>query len=334
MVENREVEMQKLVYLSFAQGVYENGVKVGKVDGPLLAKSVSGVMIRAGQGIWEDPLFRYHYGICVDNKIPFGIWWFNQPNMTAEPQIEAVMKLWDSLTVKTKRVAFDAEEIDYKDEVDGQYKKLFPSTREFSHNNLLKLCTEVSRLTLAEIGIYTRKYYFQDWTYPVSEWKKFWLWIAAWYNYTGVVLPALPIPFEEYKIHQYEGGGYGTPGVFQKTCKEYLVDSEDPVKFFGNDFASTPVETGPQTVEVISSYLRLGSGPGVQYSALDIWLKKGDRVVILEQLNGWGRCADGWLSLKYTKFVDVAPPVEVLTLQDQIDSLEKRVEVLEGYHGT
>lgn len=57
--------MIKVIYLSFAQGT--------NINGPLLAKSVSAVMIRAGQGIWEDPLFRYNYQLCVDNRIPFGI---------------------------------------------------------------------------------------------------------------------------------------------------------------------------------------------------------------------------------------------------------------------
>lgn len=225
--------MVKIIYLSFAQGQ--------NINGSLLAKNVSAVMIRAGQGNWEDPLFRYNYKLCIDNKIPFGIWWFCQPDMKAEYQIDAFMKVWNSLEVKPSVIAYDVEEIDYLGS-DGKMKKLFPPSRQFNHDNVLKWCKEIARLTGANVGIYTRKNYFEDWTFETNEWYDFWLWIAAWYVYSGVVEPALPWKWTTFAIHQYEGGGLGTPGVDpSQTCKERFNGTlEQCLKFFGS-VISNPV---------------------------------------------------------------------------------------------
>jgi len=218
--------MEKVIYLSFAQGT--------NIDGPKLAKSVSAVMVRAGQGTWEDPLFRQNYKICIDNKIPFGIWWFCQPNMVASYQVNAFMKVWNSLEVKPVVIAYDVEEIDYKDD-DGIWKKLFPPSRQFNHDNVLKWCKDIKIATGTKVGIYTRKNYFESWTYETNEWYQFWMWIAAWYIYSGQVEPALPWNWTEYKIHQYEGGGQGTPGVDPaQTCKEYFNGTHtELLDFFG-----------------------------------------------------------------------------------------------------
>lgn len=242
--------MEKIVYLSYAQG--------NNIDGALLAKSVSAVMIRAGQGIWEDTLFWYNYNLCLDHHIPFGVWWFWQPNMRAVPQIEAFLKLWIKLPYKPNVIALDVEEIDYYDEElqpDGTFKrvwkKLFPPSKKQSNDDILLWCQTIKDTTKANVGIYTRKFYFEDWTFEDSKWYQFFMWIAAWYNYTGQVPPALPWKWPEYKMHQYEGGGLGTPGVDPaNTCKEYFNGShEELLTFFGiqevkeNTMASMPIQT-------------------------------------------------------------------------------------------
>jgi GH25 family lysozyme M1 (1,4-beta-N-acetylmuramidase) len=229
--------MEKIIYLSLYQVVS---------DWKLLKANISAVMLRAGQGIWEDPKFREHYAGTIANEIPFGIWWFLQPDMAAAPQIDAFLKIYNSLTIKPKVIALDVEEIDYRDD-DGQMKKLFPPSRQFSHNNILAWCAEVQKATRAKVGIYTRKDYFEKWTFNTVEWLDFWLWIAAWYNYTGNVPPALPWLWGDYRIHQYEGGGGGTPGVHPvHTCKEYYTGThEELLAFFEPAWTEPPpvVET-------------------------------------------------------------------------------------------
>jgi GH25 family lysozyme M1 (1,4-beta-N-acetylmuramidase) len=217
-----------------------------KIDYALLAKSVSAVMIRGGQGIWVDDQFQKHYDGCVKNGIPFGIWWFCQPDMKAQYQIDAFMKLWNSLAVKPMVIAYDVEEIDYID-ANGTYQKLFPPSRQFSHDNTLLFCKEVKRLTGGKVGIYTRKGYFEAWTFETDEWYQFWMWIAAWYNYTGTVPPVLPWKWPTYLLHQYEGGGLGTPGVDPiNTCKEYFNGTlQECLDFFGG---KEPTPTMPAQI--------------------------------------------------------------------------------------
>lgn len=229
--------MIKIVYLSLYQGGNHN------INGPLLKENVAAVMIRGGQGIWEDPAFRYNYSIAVDNDIPFGIWWFNQVNMKAQPQIDAFLKVWNSIPKRPIVVAYDVEEIAYRD-ANGKIAYLFPPSVDYSHINTLDWCMSIADETKAATGIYTRKNYFETWTKKIPEWQRFWLWIAAWYNYTGNVAPALPWDWKTYKIHQYEGGGLGTPGVDPNpTCKEYWNGSlESCLRFFGASY--TPPETG------------------------------------------------------------------------------------------
>lgn len=206
---------EPIIYLSFAQW--------GKINYDKLSTIVSAVMIRAGQNTWEDPLFRQHYAGVLAAKIPFGIWWFLQPNYPSDPQVDAFLTIWRGLPIKPSVIALDVEEIDYQDS-DGSYKKIFPPSRLYSHNSILNWTTRVRAATGGKIGVYTRKNYFEEWTYANPEWDNIWWWIAAWYIYTGKVPPLLPYDAETYKIHQYEGGGYNyTEAITQATtCKEYF----------------------------------------------------------------------------------------------------------------
>jgi GH25 family lysozyme M1 (1,4-beta-N-acetylmuramidase) len=246
------MKLENVVYLSFAQS--------GPIDGPKLKKAVSAVMIRGGQGVWVDPLFWQHYKTCVDNKIPFGIWWFCQPNMRAEPQIEEFLKLWRSLPIKPVVIAYDVEEIDYWDDETKSMKKIFPPSRQFNHDNVLLWCKAVAAETGAKVGIYTRMYYFEAWTFSSPEWYEFWLWIAAWFNYTGQVPPAPPWDWPDYKIHQYEGGTHVTDGVSGPTCGEYFNGTHDELlAFFEPPWSEevTPPEPPPAEPDLVALEARI-----------------------------------------------------------------------------
>ena len=112
--------MENIVYLSFCQP---------NVDWPTLKKNVSAVMIRVGQGIWEDTHFREHYNNAVIHQVPFGLWHFHQPNMAAAPQVDFIKGILDSLKYKPVVFAIDEEEIDYYD-ANGVLQKLFPPSRQ------------------------------------------------------------------------------------------------------------------------------------------------------------------------------------------------------------
>jgi len=64
----------------------------------------------------------------------------------------------------------------------------------------------------------------------------------------------------------------------------------------GNGGSNT---TGNGTVTAENG-LHIRSGPGTDYDSVG-GLKKGDRVNITEQKDGWGKIAEGWISMKYVK---------------------------------
>lgn len=60
---------------------------------------------------------------------------------------------------------------------------------------------------------------------------------------------------------------------------------------------TTTTTTGNGTITAEGG-LHIRSGPGTDYDSVG-GLKKGDRVTITETKDGWGRIAEGWISLKY-----------------------------------
>lgn len=60
---------------------------------------------------------------------------------------------------------------------------------------------------------------------------------------------------------------------------------------------STATGNGTITAE---GGLHIRSGPGTDYESVG-GLKKGDRVNIIEQKDGWGRISEGWISMTYVK---------------------------------
>lgn len=77
-------------------------------------------------------------------------------------------------------------------------------------------------------------------------------------------------------------------------CMDY-VDTGDSSSSGGN--TSTATGNGTVTAE---NGLHIRSGPGTNYDSVG-GLKKGDRVTITEQKDGWGKIADGWISMKYVE---------------------------------
>ena len=73
------------------------------------------VVIRMGQSTYEDSMFRTHYENAVKYGVPFGVYWFFQPNFSAALQVEAFLKIWNSLPVKPTRIFLDVENISYTD---------------------------------------------------------------------------------------------------------------------------------------------------------------------------------------------------------------------------
>ena len=232
--------MIKLVYLSWCQPY--------PIDWQTLKQNVGGVMIRSSQATYEDELFRKHYQAAVESDTPFLLWHFWQPNQPAAPQVEFLKGLLNSLPVKPKAIALDVESIEWwKDGV--RQPDIVPPSVDFSHREMLAACKALAALGY-KVGFYTRKDYFERWTYNSPDWLNYWLWIAAWYQYTGNVPPALPWGWTDYKIHQYGGGQYNAiPGIgANSVCLEYWNGTPEQInEYFVSSGGYTPPTEPPTT---------------------------------------------------------------------------------------
>jgi GH25 family lysozyme M1 (1,4-beta-N-acetylmuramidase) len=181
------------------------------IDWAHLAARNVGIIARAGQWNFEDNLFDRHYAGAMAAGVPFGCYWFYQPNMPPEQQIYTFLSIWNSMPVKPKVIFLDVENITYTG------VNIIPPGVDIHTVWLAKWLYEVEKATGVIPGIYTRADYWNKWVrrsgtefyyggvkQVTQSWNKYPLWVAAWTQYTaGVILPA---DWQTWVIWQYEGG--------------------------------------------------------------------------------------------------------------------------------
>jgi len=59
-------------------------------------------------------------------------------------------------------------------------------------------------------------------------------------------------------------------------------------------------EVKQRIVTVVADVLNIRKGPSVKYQVVGTY-KKGDKIVIIEEQDGWGRTDKGWINLNYVK---------------------------------
>lgn len=116
-----------------------------------------GIIMRGGQANYEDALFRTHYNNAVKYKVPFGIYWFFQPNMDYSYQLTAFMRLYDSLSVKPKQLFIDVEPIVYPN------VSIYPPSVDMHSYWLMKFLKGIEDHTKIKATIYTRADYWDVW---------------------------------------------------------------------------------------------------------------------------------------------------------------------------
>ena len=130
------------------------------IDWNVLKNNSNGVIIRSGQGIYEDTIFREHYKNSLSVNLMRGIFHFHQPNQMGTPQVEFFLTIWKSLTVKPKRCFLDVEDISYYEyNEDGSVKgkiQILPPSKEYHTLALMQWCDKYRQVTGNELGIYTR----------------------------------------------------------------------------------------------------------------------------------------------------------------------------------
>ena len=112
------------------------------------------------------------------------------------------------------------------------------------------------------------------------------------------VSAAEPVPKKKTTIYRVQVGAY----TVKKNADAFLKE----VKAAGFENAviakvELEPEFEPYKVQVTAQIgLNVRSGPGGYYAATGV-LEYGGKVTILEENNGWGRLANGWICLDYTR---------------------------------
>ncbi len=147
--------------------------------------------------------------------------------------------------------------------------------------------------------IYTGPYFWRD-NVGVNSWAASYdLWIA---NY-GVQQPMIPLPWNNYKIWQYNDRGQ-VAGINANVDEDlFNGDQAAMLAYFGNGNATPEPpddEIKPQKYVVVTAgALNMRSLPSA--SSKDIGtLAGGDDLPVLEEINGWYR-VEGWINGGYTR---------------------------------
>jgi len=197
------------------------------IDWAKLAKLRVGVIARAGQAVYEDELFRSHYAGAMGAGVPFGMYWFYQPNLAAGGQVSAFLQIYNSLPTRPRVIALDCENITYTG-VD-----IWPPSVEQHTSWIGSWLAQVQAATGFTPGIYTRKNYWDAWIKRSSIWATYWLWVASWTQYSGAS-PLIPADWSAWKVWQYQGGTGRQDGITGPVDLNYYNGTtEEMYSWFG-----------------------------------------------------------------------------------------------------
>ena len=277
-------------------------------NGKGLAKRGVALIMRMGQGIWLDSDFWDNYNNARANGVKFGVYWFLQPNMAYGPQLSAFLSIYNSLPWKPKVIALDVEDINTGTVI------VLPPSVAYNNANVLGWLQGVESATGVIPGVYTRKNYWEQWTYRMDVWKHYWLWIASWTSYSIYI--AMPVDWPTWTVWQSEGGtgrDIDIPGPVD--IDNFHGTQEEQDAFFeGEEMPEEPFEKYVVKLDPSKcTYLTVQSSPGVNNPVYWYSVVHNDRITVLEEVNQWGKVEYeagkfGWISLYYTIRLETLPP--------------------------
>lgn len=111
------------------------------------------------------------------------------------------------------------------------------------------------------------------------------------------------------KFKAYEDNAHVNTSSYAKRGAVYLSEGHHVVMALGSGSKATKseplkseVEGSGGKYEVTATLLNVRSGPGTSNKIVKVY-KKGKVVTITSKKEGWGKCSDGWLNLKYAQKV-------------------------------
>lgn len=91
--------------------------------------------------------------------------------------------------------------------------------------------------------------------------------------------------------------------VTGKNCPAYFVKDEEAWKKFRDEiFETKKKEFKTYHIKVTANVLNVREGAGTNYKVVKT-IKKGEKWLIRDEKNGWGKIRIGWIKLSYTKKV-------------------------------
>jgi len=279
------------------------------------------VIIRAGQNLWPDPIFKYNWQQAKKAGTPRGAYWFYDSRVDPKRQAELYASLFEG----------DFGELPVFVDIEDTYKGQYAGWRKW-YDFLERLKQLVNG---KEIAIYTAFYYWRDnapnatlQATSLEYFHQYPLWIASY----GTQPPAIPKPWTstEWLFWQYSESGDG---------KQYGVESNSiDLNYFNGDIAGlrarfklteTPPPTpdpnptpppgggGTQTGKkhkVTTTALRVREGPGTNFTAIGM-VYFGEVVEELDATNdrSWIKIKNkdgviGWCSSAYLVGVSGTTP--------------------------
>ncbi len=254
-------------------------------DFETLKTKSAGVILRAGQGTWEDVKFQSFRDGAKLAGVPFGNYWYYDNDVAPKRQAEK----WASI------IGDDHGDLgcwlDLEDANPGEYK---------SYKHWWDCVAYFKQLKPnAVLGIYTRASYFDDPTFaiPVNHaFRNLPLWVAHY----GALKPDMPKGWEDWLIWQYsENGdghahGVGSHRIDMNWYKGDIVEA--PKEINKMPYSMTTMNTGTRIrkdhntfAEVITSV-----SSGVTVSGSELWTAPADGNEVKK--------GDQWLKVTYNGF--------------------------------
>ena len=157
-----------------------------------MAEMTRGVIIRAGQGSYEDKVFQTSWNNARQAGLIRGSYWFYDSRVSAKRQAEKWVEILGNDTGEMEMWC------DFEERYGGQYTGW---RHWFDFMERIK-----ALLPDKKLGVYTGYYYFQEFAASVNYFSQYPLWIA-WYNPTEPLVPSI---WQDWTYWQFTSNGDGS----------------------------------------------------------------------------------------------------------------------------
>lgn len=170
----------------------------GDIDWNILTPLIPAVIIRMGQGTYQDSKFEVNFKQACQHGVKTGLYWFYDDRKSPSEQFAAFSKVLDTNGLPDMEVW-----IDWENTYNGQFGGL---------KNVVALMQLIEKEYAVKIGLYTGYYWFVDHSNPITNYfqyqylkdKPLWL---AWYT-SDITKVRIPAPWKFMHFWQY-----GTPSI-------------------------------------------------------------------------------------------------------------------------